>query len=618
MQERKAAKPNADSIARSKKLWERLRRKSHVELSERKILVAELFEIITSRVKDFVFKHDSVRVIQTALKYANLEQRKMIARELKAHYKDLAESRYAKFLIGKILVHGDEEIRDMVVPELYTHVRRLIKHPEAAWILDDIYRGIATPAQKSSLLCEWYGAEFALFKPQAGEKGVTDLRAFLESHPEKRTPVMRSLHDLINLLVQKKTTGFTMLHDAMLQYFLNTTPGSTESNDFLELLKGDEEGDLLKNLAFTASGSRLVCLALAHGTAKDRKQILRVYKGLMQALAYDVHGHCVLLTAYEVIDDTVLTSRLIFPELLGTAAKEGATSSDLDQQQQHQDLLDQSLHLTARIPLLHIFAALEPASADDKTQKSRTNKAILSNPDTTIIHDIRSIRTTTSKKDPLVRRRELLTHLSDPLLAFIAVRSLDLTSSSFGCVFVTEVLLGAIVSSTTERSRALDAIIACVVTKPDLMPFQARMLKSLIQGGKYSPATKSVTVLASPALDFHERFYDAVAPQLIDWATGENSFCIVALLEAAGSEGKGFTRAQQVRHKLLEQKEQLQQATKGQTSSEGTSAAGNSRKNDGRKKRVEKEKGKAGKGNKGSALLLQLLGEDAGRSGLGQ
>ncbi|KAL8956288.1 MAG: hypothetical protein Q9193_006153 [Seirophora villosa] len=37
-QERKAAKPNAESIARTKKLWERLRRKSHVPLEERKKL----------------------------------------------------------------------------------------------------------------------------------------------------------------------------------------------------------------------------------------------------------------------------------------------------------------------------------------------------------------------------------------------------------------------------------------------------------------------------------------------------------------------------------------------------------------------------------------------------
>ena len=73
---------------------------------ERKQLVTELFEIVTGRVKEFVFKHDSVRVIQCALKYANLEQRKMITRELKGEYRGLAESRYAKFLIGKMLVEG--------------------------------------------------------------------------------------------------------------------------------------------------------------------------------------------------------------------------------------------------------------------------------------------------------------------------------------------------------------------------------------------------------------------------------------------------------------------------------------------------------------------------------
>ncbi len=106
VKERKAAKPNADSIQRSKQIWERLRRKSHVPKEERRTLVDELFGIITGRVKDFVFKHDSVRVVQCALKYANPEQRKAIAVELKGEFKTLAESKYAKFLIGKMLVEG--------------------------------------------------------------------------------------------------------------------------------------------------------------------------------------------------------------------------------------------------------------------------------------------------------------------------------------------------------------------------------------------------------------------------------------------------------------------------------------------------------------------------------
>jgi pumilio family protein 6 len=70
------------------------------------VLLTELFEIITGRVKDFVFKHDSVRVIQTAIKYSTMEQRRMIARELKGEFKTLAEGKYSKFLIAKLVEKG--------------------------------------------------------------------------------------------------------------------------------------------------------------------------------------------------------------------------------------------------------------------------------------------------------------------------------------------------------------------------------------------------------------------------------------------------------------------------------------------------------------------------------
>ena len=45
-------------------------------------------------------------MIQCALKYANQEQRKQIAKELKGEFKTLAESRYAKFLVAKLVVEG--------------------------------------------------------------------------------------------------------------------------------------------------------------------------------------------------------------------------------------------------------------------------------------------------------------------------------------------------------------------------------------------------------------------------------------------------------------------------------------------------------------------------------
>lgn len=574
-QERKAAKPNADSIARSKKLWERLRRKSHVPKEERKVLVTELFDVITGRVKDFVFKHDSVRVIQTALKYANVDQRKMIARELKGEYKTLAESKYAKFLIGKMLVHGDEETRDLVVPEFYGHVRRMIKHSEASWILDDIYRGIATPSQKAMLLREWYGAEFALFKSSEAGSVSADLKQILEDHPEKRTPILRSLHDLVNLLVQKKTTGFTMLHDAMLQQFLNFTPGSEEATEFIELLKGDEEGDLLKNIAFTKSGARLVCLALAYGNAKDRKQILRTYKETIKTLAYDAYGHQVLLAVYDVIDDTVLVSKSVFTELVG---KEPLSDS------QQQDVLQAVNHINARVTLLYPFCGKA--------------KAVLPNEDLKLLDEIHRIRNTTSKKDPEVRRKELVASLSPPFLSIIASNAKELVSMSFGCQFISEVLLGA----PEGRERVVNAIAALAKgddeTKSLLKsPAAGRMLKSLVLGGRFNPTKKGID-LADPPLRFHEVFYSVIKDDILDWATGANSFVVVGLLEAAG-----FPHVEELKEKL----------SKGKSRQKLVEAAGSAESGGG------KVKGKKGKGaqsqevapvktgNKGTRLLLMKL-----------
>ena len=339
------------------------------------------------------FKHDSVRVIECALKYATPEQRKQITLELRGSYRELAESKYAKFLIAKMVV-GHDESRNAVVEEFYGHVKRLIRHPEASWIMDDIYRTIATKQQQAVLLREWYGPEFVVFSKgrsktnntSSSEAPVTaQLSEILSRHPEKRGPIMSHLHEMTNQLVQKKTTGFTMLHDALLQYFVNCKPGGPEVTEFLTMLHDDEEGDLQKNLAFTKSGSRLLCLCLAYGSSKDRRAILKCFKMHIKLLAGDQYGHSVLLTAYEVIDDTVMTSKIIFPELL---------NKDLEKDAKEQELLAQVEHLTARSALLYLMSPNAP-------------KWLITDETAALIRDVREIRKATSKKDPEKRRMSL-------------------------------------------------------------------------------------------------------------------------------------------------------------------------------------------------------------------
>ncbi|KAF8858085.1 ARM repeat-containing protein [Acephala macrosclerotiorum] len=593
-QERKAAKPLADQLARTKKIWERLRRKSHVPKDERKALVTELFEIITGRIKDFVLKHDSVRVVQTAIKYANPEQKRMIAKELAGTYRQLAESRYAKFLIGKLLIQGDDEIRDTIVPEFFGHVRRLIKHPEASWILDDVYRGVATKQQKAIILREWYGAEFVLFQKDKLEKVTSDLSEILAADPGKRAPIMRSLQELINHLIQKKMTGFTLLHDAMLQYFLNAKPGTEEITEYLEIIKGDEEGDLLKNLAFTKSGSRVVCLALAYGTAKDRKQILKTYKDtkdLIQAMATDAYAHVVLLAAYEVIDDTVLTSKSIFPELL---------SKDVDTQVKA--VVSFANDLNARVVLLYLFQrrskALFPASLSS---------------DLEILAEVDTVRAATSKKDPDVRRKELTKALSPYLLKAIEAAANELVAWSFGAQFVTEVLFGA----EGDKTAACKAVAETAAGDPNVLleatteaedappashigstNYGGRLLKSLIAGGRFDNKTKKI-VPVIPALDFADILYPNIKDYIIEWATGSSSFVVLALVES-----DNFSKKDEVLKTLKAEKKKLQKAASEETAEQKVK-----REED---EKIFKDTGKKPKfvreiGNKGSKLLLEKL-----------
>lgn len=509
-QERIAAKPNADSIARSKKIWERLRIKSAVPKDERKQLVDELFEIITGRVKDFVFKHDSVRVIQCALKYATPLQKQAIAEELKGSYRELAESKYAKFLIAKMIV-VDSKVRDLVVPEFYGHVKRLIRHPEASWIMDDIYRTMATPEQKARLLREWYGAEFVVFDKQDQDGKVTaDLSEILNGNPGKRGHIMQHLKEMTNQLVQKKTTGYTLLHDALLQYFLNCAPASSEHTEFLDMLRDDEEGDLFKNLAFTKSGSRLVCLALAYGNSKDRRTILKHFKTHIKLLACDAHGHNVITTAYEVIDDTVMTAKAIFPELLG---------KDLETAKREEELLNLVVHINGRIPLVYLLAPEPP-------------KWLLDQADHEIIKEVRTIRTTTSKKDPATRRTELVKAISQPLLEFAASQAETLIQTSFGCQYLGEVLIGSIGDKENAISAVAELVKSDEIQEVINTPHVGRLFKMLAAGGRFDPASKTV-VPADPPLGFSNKLYDVLVEtdSLLDWAAGSNAWTLVALVE---------------------------------------------------------------------------------------
>ena len=178
----------------------------------------------------------------------------------------------------------------------------------------------------------------------------------------------------------------------------------------------------------------------------------------------------------------------------------------------------------------------------------------------------------------------------------------DFATSSFGCQFLTEVLLGA----EGDKVAALAAVanLAAGDPRPENEAHIAnsaagcRMLKSLVQGGRFDAKAKKV-VPVEPQLGFAELLWEQVKGRVVEWATGPGAFVVVALVEADGWEGE-----KEVSGALKGQRKALERAAGDRL--DGDDKGAKKRKNRKGGKGEEELKGK--RGNAGARLLLQKLG----------
>lgn len=68
----------------------------------------------------------------------------------------------------------------------------------------------------------------------------------------------------------------------------------------------------LVNILHTSEGSLLAMSCLWHGAPKDRKVIVKSFKGFIPKIACDKHGYRVLLSVIDTVDDVVLISKVLF------------------------------------------------------------------------------------------------------------------------------------------------------------------------------------------------------------------------------------------------------------------------------------------------------------------
>ncbi|EFX87453.1 hypothetical protein DAPPUDRAFT_43721 [Daphnia pulex] len=288
---------------KAKKLWEELRREDTTK--ERQLSIsADLYGLIKTHAAELVFAHDTARVIECLFEKSSQDIRDALFNELKSHTVNLAKSQYAHFYLMKVLRHGNKEQRNYVITALSGKVVFLMKHKFASKVVETAYNDWANASQRALLSQEFYGPEFKLFK----DESITTLSAALAKHPEKREVFLKHMNQAIEPIIAKGVFNHSLLHRLTNEYL--THCNENERSEMIQSLR-----QAVVQVLHTRDGARVGMTCIWYGTQKDRKDIIKSFKGHVTKICLEEHGHMVLMALFDSVDDTKLVAKAIVTEI---------------------------------------------------------------------------------------------------------------------------------------------------------------------------------------------------------------------------------------------------------------------------------------------------------------
>jgi pumilio homology domain family member 6 len=248
--------------------------------------------------------HDTCRVIECLIQYGNEVQRNGVFDELRDNFVELSKSKYARFLIKKLLKHCDKAQKDHVIKSFFGNVTKLIKHSYACQIIEIIFNEYASFSQRNQMLMEFYDTTFAIFNDQR----YKTLKDVIEAQPQSKDKILENLKAILSKCVNKTLLMFSIIHRVFVEFFQNCDP-----KDYAEMINLLSEH--LVHMVHTKDGTTVAMQCIWFGTAKDRKKIIKSFKTFILKIALEEHGHLILLSIFDSVDDTKFVAKAVIEEL---------------------------------------------------------------------------------------------------------------------------------------------------------------------------------------------------------------------------------------------------------------------------------------------------------------
>ncbi|KAH7573516.1 hypothetical protein ACOSP7_007248 [Xanthoceras sorbifolium] len=429
-------------------LWEKMRRRN-IAKEDRSKLISDALRKMKGKIPEIAGSHVSSRVLQTCVKYCSQAERDVVFEELQPHFLTLADNTYAVHLVKKMLDNASKKQLAGFISALHGHVAALLRHMVGSVVVEHAYQqGNAT--QKQELLIELYSTELQLFKDLVATK-ESRLVDVISKLSLQKASVSRHMASVIQPILEKGIVDHSIIHRVLMEYF--SIADKSSAADVIQQLSGP----LLVRMIHTREGSKIGMLCVKHGSAKERKKIIKGMKGHIGKIAHDQCGIMVLVCIVSVVDDTKLVTKIVIRELQAILKEVALDKSG-------RRLLLQLLHpnysrylspddlasLNLSIPSLCVKDESELNSEKKSSKKEESNDenadieaaAVQADGSANPDEDLHLVGG--GKKDHYLRRQELLVNsgLAESLIDVCTENAGEILRSNFGKEVIYEVARG--------------------------------------------------------------------------------------------------------------------------------------------------------------------------------
>ncbi|KAK4797471.1 hypothetical protein SAY86_029797 [Trapa natans] len=526
-------------------LWEKMRQ-HNIAKDDRSRLVSEALTKMKGKISEIAASHVSSRVLQTCVKYSSQSERDAVYEELKPHFLTLACNTYSVHLVNKMLDTASKKQLTGFISSLHGHVASLLRHMVGSVVVEHAYQ-LGNASQKQELLMELYSTELQLFKDLAATK-KSGLEEVISKLGLQKGSVIRHMSTVIQPILEKGIVDHSIIHRVLVEYL--GIADKTSAADILQQLSGP----LLVRMIHTKDGSRIGILCVKHGSAKERKKILKGMKGHVGKIAYDQCGTMVLVCILSMVDDTKLATKILIRELQA-CLKEMVLDKNGNRP------LLQLLHpnctrYLSPDNLCSLNLSLANLSSKDtsnfndeaksmdaaQTDQGRTNNVEINEEETGEDDDGVSHTVDCGKKDPYLRRQELLINsgLAESLIDVCIDNTEELLTSNFGKEVLYEIATGGaggiLLPTLGDKLSSVHESIAFLAAKP----------KSELSEGEHVlenfHSSRTIRKLILDNSTFAITLWDkALRGSFETWAHGHSAKVVSAFLESSDSKVRELT-----------------------------------------------------------------------------